>query len=228
MGVYPTAEGIGTVAFTGNPDFDSEVLNAYETGCRWQATEALSLDLAVFYYDYDEIYTAAPTPSPAGYDYRFVNALSGSGQGIEVAADWKATSWISFALAYSFLNLDLKDERDLLDEVGGPLLNETSPQHQVSLRSTVALAEHWQLNLWLRYIDSIKGLNRADLRSEPTVLDSYFLADVNLIWTPRKDLEVMLAGQNLTNDGQLEYLSEHSTPPTEIERGVYGKVTWRF
>jgi hypothetical protein len=38
----------------------------------------------------------------------------------------------------------------------------------------------------------------------------------------------MLAGQNLTNSGQLHYLSEYSTPATEIERGVFGKVTWRF
>ncbi len=191
------------------------------------ATEALSPDLAVFYDDCDEIYTAVPTPSPAGFDYRFVNALSSYGQGIEVAADWKATSWLSFALSYPSLDLDWKDERDLLDNVGGPLLNEASPKHQLLLRSTIALAEHWQLYLWLGSIGSIKGLNRADLRSELVTLDTYFLVDANLIWTPRKDIEEMLAGQNLTSDGQLEYLSEHSTPPTEIDRGVYGKVTWR-
>ena len=122
----------------------------------------------------------------------------------------------------------MKDERNPFDNMGELLLNEASPRHQVSLRSTIALAEHWQLNCWLRYIDGIKGLNRAALRGEAISLDEYFLADINLIWTPRKNIEVMLAGQNLLNDGQLEYLSEHSTPPTEIDRGVYSKVTWRF
>jgi hypothetical protein len=38
----------------------------------------------------------------------------------------------------------------------------------------------------------------------------------------------MLAGQNLVNNGQSQYRSEYSTPATEIERGVYGKLTWRF
>jgi hypothetical protein len=46
--------------------------------------------------------------------------------------------------------------------------------------------------------------------------------------TPFRELEVMLAGQNLLDDGQVRYLSEYQTPATEIERGVYGKVTWRF
>jgi hypothetical protein len=57
-------------------------------------------------------------------------------------------------------------------------------------------------------------------------VDSYFLLDANLIWKPRKGLEIMLAGQNLFNSSQLQYVSELITPPIKIERAVYGKVTW--
>ena len=67
-----------------------------------------------------------------------------------------------------------------------------------------------------------------DLLQVATPLDSYFLFDLNLVWKPTKDLELMLAGQNLFNTRQLEYISEIMTPPTEIERGIYGKITWRF
>ena len=59
-------------------------------------------------------------------------------------------------------------------------------------------------------------------------MDAYFNLDANLIWKPRKDLEVMFAGQNLFNSSQLEYIAEFITPPTEIERSVYIKVTWNF
>jgi hypothetical protein len=38
----------------------------------------------------------------------------------------------------------------------------------------------------------------------------------------------MLSGQNLLNSSQLYYYSEHLTPPTEIERSVYMKVTLNF
>jgi hypothetical protein len=38
----------------------------------------------------------------------------------------------------------------------------------------------------------------------------------------------MLAGQNLLNSSQFQYFAELMTPPTEIERVIYGKVTWSF
>ena len=57
-------------------------------------------------------------------------------------------------------------------------------------------------------------------------VDSYFLLDANLLWKPRKGLEIMLAGQNLLNSSQLQYVSELITPPIKMERAVYGKVTW--
>ena len=227
MGVFPTPQGIGTVAFAGNPEFDSEILWAYEAGYRWQANDTLSFDLALFYNDYSEVYTAAPTLSATGYDYRFVNAMEGSGQGFELSADWKAASWLSFILSYSYLDMNLTPDSSIPAEIGSSMLNEASPNHQIGLRSSIALAENWRLNLWLRYVDSITGLNRSDMQNR-IELDAYTLLDVNLIWTPRKDLEVMLAGQNLTSDGQLQYVSEYATPLTEIDRGVYGKITWRF
>ena len=34
--------------------------------------------------------------------------------------------------------------------------------------------------------------------------------------------------QNLLYTSQLKYTSELITPPTKIDRGVYGKVTWSF
>ena len=52
--------------------------------------------------------------------------------------------------------------------------------------------------------------------------------DVNLIWKPTRDFEVMLAGQNLLNRNQLEYVSELITPPTEIDRSFFVKLTWNF
>ena len=59
-------------------------------------------------------------------------------------------------------------------------------------------------------------------------IDGYVLLDANVIWTPNKHLELMLAGQNLLNSSQQQYRSEYSTPGTEIERGGYGKLTWKF
>ena len=104
---------------------------------------------------------------------------------------------------------------------------ESSPQHQVGLRSSFDLTEQWQWNTWLRYTSAIKGRNPLDL-ANPFEVDAMVHLDVNLIWKPTRDFEVMLAGQNLLNRNQLEYVSELITPPTEIDRSFFVKLTWNF
>lgn len=222
--------GDGSASFVGNPDFDSEVVNAYEAGYRWQATSALIFDLALFYNEYDKIYTYLPTRSGFDVNNRFINGQSGSGEGFELAADWKVTSWLSLALAYAYLETDLTTDAYVGSQAGGSSwVEKASPKNQGSLRASIALAPDWRLNLWARYVDSIVCQNSSNLFSgEPYILDDYFTLNANLIWTPIKNLELMLAGQNLTNSGQLQYASEYQTPATEIERAIYGKLTWRF
>lgn len=233
MGRYPVYMGTayvgtGDLNFVGNQDFDAEIVNAYELGYRWQASRNLSFDLALFYNDYDEIYTVYPRQVGFDVESIFVNAQSGNGQGFELAVDWKARSWLSFALAYSYLETDLASEDWVGTQAGSSWVANSAPQNQISLRSSIALAEDWRLNLWLRYVDQIASRNSGDLLGEPFIIDDYVLLNANLIWTPTKELEFMLAGQNLTDSGQVRYLSEYQTPATEIERIVFGKVTWRF
>ena len=79
----------------------------------------------------------------------------------------------------------------------------------------------------IRYTSAIKGRNPLDL-GNPFEVDAMVHLDVNLIWKPTRDFEVMLAGQNLLNRNQLEYVSELITPPTEIDRSFFVKLTWNF
>ena len=231
MGRYPILWPIVTdLNFVGNREFDSEIVNAYEVGYRWQASKNLSFDLALFYNDYDEIYTVSPdyTNFPTEVNNIFVNAQSGNGQGFELAVDWQARSWLSFALSYAYLETDLTTEAWVGTQAGSDWVSNSAPKNQVSLRSSIALAEDWRLNLWLRYVDQVSCRNTVDLLGNPIEIDDYYVFSANLIWAPSKNMEFMLAGQNLTDSGQLRYLSEYQTPATEIERMVYGKFTWRF
>jgi iron complex outermembrane receptor protein len=226
LGVVPFPPPYSTIGFVGNPSCGSEELWAYEAGYRWQASKSLSFDLALFYNDYDDLFTMVP--SSTSYDIQFMNGVSGSGRGVELSADWLATSWRSFALAYSYLDMQVSPTDGINQEVASARYNEGSPQHQVSLRSSIALAKHWRLNMWGRYVDNVTTWDMTQPGWPKVIIDGYFSLDANLIWTPNEHLEVMFAGQNLTNSGQLQYISEYSTPSTEIERGVYGKLTWRF
>jgi iron complex outermembrane receptor protein len=230
LAAYPTPYGTATTAFTGSKDYLSESVLAYEAGYRWQYSPHFSLDLALFYNDYEDIYTFSPRPSPQGLDMVFINNGVGEGYGLEVAADWKAQSWLHLWLSYSYLESHFDwDKPNLAQDALQNFLQQLTPRHQVGLRSTIDITQHWQVNGWLRFIDAIEGRSSLELLSEEGIpIDAYVLFDCNLMWKPSKNLEIMFAGQNLFQDSQLQYVAELHTPQTEISRGFYAKLTWRF
>ena len=226
MGVYSTGAGANRMGLIGNDQFGAEKLVAYETGYRWQMTRELAVDLALFYNDYEELYSLLPVRDESGYNLYLVNGVSGHSAGAELGLDWQPRSWLTFQLAYSYLDMNLSEEETDIVESS---LDDTSPRHQVSLRTTLQLAADWQCNFWLRYLDQITARNSANLAdAEKEVIDDYFLLSANLIWRVKKNLELMLAGQNLLEDRRLQYISEFISPPAEIERGFYLKATYRF
>jgi len=229
VATYPTPWGTGRASIIGSGDFDSETVVAYETGYRWQVSNTLSLDIALFLNEYDQLYSLADNPGFPDYDLEFINGLEGKGYGFETSVDWKAAHWLSFVLSYSLLQLDLEstNARGYADMEA--YFEDLSPTQQVSLRSSVSLSRNVQLNLWLRYVDGITARDGNNLLDVTKLeIDSSTQLNANLIWTPTENLELMLAGQNLLNASQLEYGMEYITPATEIGRSIYGKLTWRF
>jgi iron complex outermembrane receptor protein len=58
---------------------------------------------------------------------------------------------------------------------------------------------------------------------------SYVTPDARLSWRPQDNLELSLVGQNLLDDHHPEFVPEIiDTSPSEVERSVYGEITWRF
>ncbi len=226
---YPTPMGTMTSHLHGNKDFASEVALAYEAGYRWLPNAVFSLDIAGFYNDYQDLYSLALEQNGQNDDLILVNGVNGESYGVEVAGQYQPTTWLSFNLAYSYLEMDLATADATNDTEAVPnFIEKASPQHQISLRSSVALVENWQVNFWLRYVDEITARNRVNFVASDIPVDDYFVFDLNLIWKATEQLEVMLVGQNLFSDGQLQYISEYTTPATEIEPSVYAKLTYHF
>jgi iron complex outermembrane receptor protein len=217
------------VAIQGDRDFDAEKLTAYELGYRIQPSGRLNLDLAAFHNVYDDLRTFE-TRSPVAEIFPLPphllvanlteNRGSGNTWGLELAADWRPRDGWRLQLAYSYLEMDLKAEdgsRDTsLDDQ-----EDASPKHQVSLRSSTDLARNVELDLWVRYTDAFDGLGASPIASQTAL-------DLRLAWRPHKDLELSIVGQNLLDDRHLEFVSDSFSSPVEVERGVYGKLTWRF
>ncbi|WP_179137418.1 hypothetical protein, partial [Candidatus Entotheonella palauensis] len=56
----------------------------------------------------------------------------------------------------------------------------------------------------------------------------YVTLDIRLAWQPLESLELALVGQNLLERRHGEFRQEIFPFQTEVERGVYGTLSWRF
>ena len=70
-----------------------------------------------------------------------------------------------------------------------------------------------------RYVDELPAIG----------VPAYFSLDARIAWAPTKHWEFSLVGQNLLDNQHPEFApSIIPSPRTEVQRGVYGKVTFRF
>ena len=208
------------VTVFGSDNFVSEEVLAFELGYRFRATDRMLWDIAAFYNKYDKINSSTtggpfPTPPLAPTYLQVTETLNNEEEvdsgGVEVAIDLIPTDWWKVNVAYTYLKLDQKS--------GGNDIADSSPRNQFSFRSSMDLPRNFELDFWVRYVDELPRLN----------VEDYLTYDIRLGWRPWKDLEISLVGQNLASDQQLEFIDEFlPARSTEVQRGVYTKVTWTF
>lgn len=202
---------------TGGPNFDSEELLAYELGYRIQPHERLSLSLAAFYNDYDDVRSLEKVNinQPTAFPFVIANGLKGESYGVEVTADYRVTEWWRLRAGYTELQLDIRPKAGSTDTLGSSAAAH-DPNRQFSLRSSLDLPGQIEFDAAFRYVSHIANQR----------VPAYGELDVRLAWHPASNLEFSLVGQNLLHQRHVEF----GDPATrqEIERGMYGKVTWHF
>jgi iron complex outermembrane receptor protein len=201
----------------GNPQFESEVLWAYELGYRIQPHPRVNVDVAAFYNDYRHLAGRQPSGfipgAPVGVmTVQPFNSLSGESYGGEAMLTVAATDSWRLSASYSLLMMHVNGAPANEAEATG--LN--APTHQVVLRSSYDFTRHASLDAQLRYVDHVQSV------------PAYVTADVRLSWRPRDNLELSIAGQNLLDDQHPEQASNIGLPTVEVPRGFYAKVNWRF
>ena len=197
----------------GSRDVDSKELIAFELGYRVQPHPRVTLDLATFYNLYDRqrsLEPGAPDPSAGTYivqPFTINNLIYGETYGAELASN------------YTFWSIQLHKRANSND----PLLEgaeHDSPKNQFGLRSQMDLPHHLELDLGLRFVDSLSD----PLRDVP----SYFAFDSRIGWRPDPSWEFSLIGQNL-NGRHKEFAPSYiQTQTTEVGPSVFGKITYHF
>ncbi len=214
----PPAEG----RVLGNKDFDSEQLVAYEVGYRFLPEPAFSLDIAIFYNDYDWLRMSEQDTPKLEETYivipvNFTNEFTTRAYGAELAVAWRPFDEMKLDLSYTYLMSNF--EQGLQAGV--------APRHQLSFRSAYTIIDDLELDLWLRYMDEATTM-RSDEPEFVYYIGDYWTADVRLAWRPVPLVEISLVGQNLFSPHHMESVQEMYSPPTEIQRAVYGKITFAF
>jgi len=193
----------------GGSDFDSEKLVAYELGYRVRPLENLTVSLAGFYNDYDQIRSLDTNTFVLGNNNRAQE------WGLEISSQIQPASWWRLRGGYTFLEKNVEVEPGAADLNRGRAEG-NDPEQQFMLQSMFDLPGDVDLGFNVRYIDR--------LPSPP--VSAYFSFDVRVAWRPVDSVEISIVGQNLWDAQHAEF----GAPATrqEIPRSVYGKVTWSF
>lgn len=196
--------------------FTSEEVIAYELGYRLQVQSKLSYDLVAFYNSYDHLRSIENIP---GGPY-FRNEFQGDGYGFEISQNYQPMDWWTLKVSYSYLEtrLEATDTHQPIPFPGFGVEEEGNDPHNLfSLHSSVNLPYDIEFDQVLRYVD--------DLPNPP--VPAYLQLDLRLAWRPKPNIELAVVGRNLL-DNQHPELGPDNPLREEVERSVYGKVTWRF
>lgn len=201
---------LGFLQIQGNPMIHSENLWGYELGYRAQLSSAFSVDIAVFYNSYTHSHTEEEiSETVKGID----NDAKFKIYGGEISGEWRVFDWWSLRPTFSYLQVKHSAP------TGHEVESGDDPAHQMSLRSLVNISRTIEFDSTFRFVDRLPGIG----------VSSYANLDLRLGWRPSPALEFSLVGHNLLQTHHQEFQPEFiRTAPSQIQRGVYGKVTWRF
>jgi iron complex outermembrane receptor protein len=219
---FATTENI-RLAIVPNTDFKSEELTAYEVGYRNQITPSLSVDIATFYNDYEKLTTTTfddPYLVNNGVDplhflipIKFTNDMKGRSNGAEIVLGWKVSDSLHIAADYSYLDMSL-EAIDPTQETAERL----SPRHQLGAKLFWDIEDDWNLGVFASYVDKLPA----------TDVDAYVRLDINLSRQITQSLKLSLVGQDLLDGSHREFANAGDINAGEIERSIFGKLTWQF
>jgi iron complex outermembrane receptor protein len=218
-----TSGNLIVMRVTGDDDFVSEELTAYELGLRWQPERRYSFDLTGFYNDYDHLRAVEngtpymemdPGPPHLVIPMDITNEMQGHTYGFEGLVTWQTLPNWKLSAGYAWLEMDLESDVESSEAEAG-----FSPRHQFQLRSYLDLPWHLQLDGELYTVDELPELD----------VPGYARVDLRLGWQPLAAWSLSLNIENLFDDQHKEFATSRSgVRGTEIPRIVYGQVEYRF
>tara|TARA_R110001583_G_scaffold21088_4_gene80284 strand:- start:19527 stop:21521 length:1995 start_codon:yes stop_codon:yes gene_type:complete len=212
----------------GNKDFKSEQLDAYELGTRWKLLPQLSLDLALYYNEYENLRSSSRGNPYLSDDYTYLivplylgNSIGGHSKGFELLMNWQATARSRYRFVYNYLDIDLSDNEDNdTSSIIISLIEDRALKHQVSLWGAFDLSPSVELDVRLYY--------NAERSWNEEKIDAIVDADLRLGWQATQALSLSLVGRNLLHSAEQGFITEAWESASEIERSVFLNATLQW
>jgi len=202
-------------SFTGSDDLDAQEVQAYEMGYRFKPKDELYIDVTGFYNEYDRLF--ALEYNPTVFTRIYDNQMYGQTYGGEVSAHWQVRENWRVTAGYSFLQMQLHVRESSTNTTAEIRYEDSSPHNSFRLVSYLDLPHNLELTTAIYYADTVPYY----------LVPSYVRLDLGLAWRVDENLELAIVGQNLFDPGHPEFSNE-VLAATEIERAVYGELTYRF
>jgi iron complex outermembrane receptor protein len=188
-------ERVPGVALSGNPDFLTEKLTAFELGGRFQPARAVSFSATLFLHRYDDLRTVDFDPAgPAAFSLEWQNGLKGNAYGVDAWADWRATPWWTLAAGVTWLEKDLKFKPGASGIIGTSQVG-TDPPYYATLRSSMNFGNEVSLDLNFRAIGPLTE----------AAVPAYRELGGRLAWQVSPAVTLSVMGSNLLHDRHQEY-----------------------
>ena len=224
--VTTTASGVPYFArFNPNPNFAPEQLNGSELGYRLLLGKKVYIDVATFFNHYHDLFSEdfagatfledSPAPPHLLLPAQFRNDLRGYTKGVEIAPEWRIRDYWRLRGSYSYLHMNLEKAPNSDDVGTAPIIDGSSPQHQVTIQSSFDLSKALALDLTYRYVSALPGL----------AVPAYSTGDARIAWRVSRQIELSLVGVNLLQRSHFENSGDPG-PLVGIKRSAYAKVTW--
>ncbi|MEO6994539.1 MAG: TonB-dependent receptor [Lacunisphaera sp.] len=211
----------GVTVLSGGPTFKSETVVAYEVGYRAQLAAHLIGSISAFYNQYDNVRSLSSTPATFLPLY-FANDLDGETHGAELSLNYDLFNWWRLQAGYTLLKSAIHIRPGGTD-LNNALNENSDPENQVALGSSMDLPGKIEFDAHLRWVDTLVNNNNG----HPGTVPSYTELSVRFGIHLSDQVELSLVGDNLLHDHHPEFGTPDASR-VEIRRSIYAKIAWRY
>lgn len=187
-------EKVPGVTLTGNRQFRTEKLTAFEAGVRSQPSSGLLLSATGFYHHYEDLRTVEVGAGP-GLNLYWANNLAGHSYGVEAWASTSPLPWWTLSAGATLLHENFHFKRGATAPFIGTSQNGADPGHWLTFQSSMDLGRSVMLDINLRAVGHLAGAN----------VPAYAELGGRLAWNMSDGLQLTLSGTNLLHAHHVEY-----------------------